>query len=120
LRIVAGYVFYPSTSTLPSFASEGSVRRDWLESWPTSTGTALLMVCLSLGWCREVRVWYAPFTLVGGMSLCLEVSLHIEKVVGEGPKRRTREGGSEWEPIKILLEGDRDSNKMNTTSNTRL
>jgi hypothetical protein len=29
-------------------------------------------------------------------------------------------GGSEWEPIKILLEGDRNSNKMNTTSNTRL
>jgi hypothetical protein len=22
---------------------------------------------------------------------------------GEGPKRRTREGGSEWEPIKILF-----------------
>jgi hypothetical protein len=38
----------------------------------------------------------------------------------EGPIRRTREGGSEWEPIKILLEGDRCSNKMNTTSNTRL
>jgi hypothetical protein len=38
----------------------------------------------------------------------------------EGPKCRTREGGSEWEPIKILLEGDRDSNKMNTASNTRL
>jgi hypothetical protein len=29
-------------------------------------------------------------------------------------------GGSEWEPIKILLEGDGDSNKMNTASNTRL
>jgi hypothetical protein len=29
-------------------------------------------------------------------------------------------GGSEWEPIKILLEGDRGSNKMNTASNTRL
>jgi hypothetical protein len=29
-------------------------------------------------------------------------------------------GGSEWDPIKILLEGDRDSNKMNTTSNTDL
>jgi hypothetical protein len=29
-------------------------------------------------------------------------------------------GGSEREPIKILLEGDRDSNKMNTASNTRL
>jgi hypothetical protein len=29
-------------------------------------------------------------------------------------------GGSEWEPIKILLEGDGDSNKTNTASNTRL
>jgi hypothetical protein len=30
------------------------------------------------------------------------------------------ERGSEWEPIKILLEGDENSNKMNTASNTRL
>jgi hypothetical protein len=30
------------------------------------------------------------------------------------------ERGSEWEPIKILLEGDRGSNKMNTALNTRL
>jgi hypothetical protein len=30
------------------------------------------------------------------------------------------ERGSEWEPIKILLEGDGDSNKTNTASNTRL
>jgi hypothetical protein len=30
------------------------------------------------------------------------------------------ERGSEWEPIKILLEGEEDSNKTNTTSNTRL
>jgi hypothetical protein len=29
-------------------------------------------------------------------------------------------GGSEWEPIKILLEGDRNSNKMNMASNTLL
>jgi hypothetical protein len=29
-------------------------------------------------------------------------------------------GGSEWEPIKILIEGDGNSNKMNTASNTRL
>jgi hypothetical protein len=29
-------------------------------------------------------------------------------------------GGSEWEPIKILLEGDGDSNKTNTASNTHL
>jgi hypothetical protein len=28
--------------------------------------------------------------------------------------------GGEWEPIKILLEGDGNSNKMNTASNTRL
>jgi hypothetical protein len=32
------------------------------------------------------------------------------------PKR----GGSEWEPIKIVLEGDADSNKKNTASNTCL
>jgi hypothetical protein len=38
----------------------------------------------------------------------------------EGPIRRTREGRSEWEPIKILLKGDEDSNKTNTASNTRL
>jgi hypothetical protein len=31
-----------------------------------------------------------------------------------------RERGSEWEPIKILLEGDGYSNKTNTASNTRL
>jgi hypothetical protein len=29
-------------------------------------------------------------------------------------------GGSEWQPIKILLEGDGDSDKTNTTSNTHL
>jgi hypothetical protein len=29
-------------------------------------------------------------------------------------------GGSEWEMIKILLEGDGDSNKTNTASGTRL
>jgi hypothetical protein len=68
--------------TLLSFASGGSVRRVFLESWPTRIGTALIMVCLSLGWCREVRVWCVPFTLVRGVSLCLEVSHHIEKVVG--------------------------------------
>jgi hypothetical protein len=29
-------------------------------------------------------------------------------------------GGSEWEPIKIILEGDGDSNETNTASNTHL
>jgi hypothetical protein len=65
-----------------SFASGGSVRRGWLESWSTRTATALLVVCLSLGWCREVKVWCVPFTLVRGVSLCLVESHQIEKVVG--------------------------------------
>jgi hypothetical protein len=43
-------------ATLLSFASGGIKRRGWLESWPTRIGTALLVVCLSLGWYREVRV----------------------------------------------------------------
>jgi hypothetical protein len=30
------------------------------------------------------------------------------------------ERGSEWEPIKILLDGDGDSYKTNMASNTRL
>jgi hypothetical protein len=30
------------------------------------------------------------------------------------------ERGSEWEPIKILLERDENSHKMNAASNTRL
>jgi hypothetical protein len=47
--------------------------------------------------------------------------LNSSSGMDEGPIRRTREGGgSEWEPIKILLEGDGDSNKTNTASNTRL
>jgi hypothetical protein len=29
-------------------------------------------------------------------------------------------GGSEWEPIKNLFDGDGDANKMNSASNTRL
>jgi hypothetical protein len=41
-------------------------------------------------------------------------SLALKDRYGE-PQR-----GSEWEPIKILLEGDGDSNKTNTASNTRL
>jgi hypothetical protein len=68
--------------TLLIFALGGSVRRGWLESWPTRTSTDLLVVCLSLGWCQEVREWCVPFILVGGVSLCLEVIHRIEKVVG--------------------------------------
>jgi hypothetical protein len=53
-----------------------------------------------------------------GVEFCAE-EVNLEIPI-EGPIRRIREGGSEWEPIKILLEGDGDSNKMNTASNTRL
>jgi hypothetical protein len=63
------------------------------------------------------------FQLVGPTCGSLDgfgVSSSGSDVPPEGPIRRTREGGSEWEPIKILLEGDGSSNKMNTASNTRL
>jgi hypothetical protein len=68
--------------TLLSFALGGSMRRGWLESWLTRTGIALLVVYLSQCWCSEARVWCVPFTPRRGVSLSLEVSLHIEKVVG--------------------------------------
>jgi hypothetical protein len=38
----------------------------------------------------------------------------------EGPIDEPKRRGSEWEPIKILLEGDGISSKMNTASNTCL
>jgi hypothetical protein len=45
-------------------------------------GTTLLVVYLSLGWYLEVRGWCIPFLNRGGVSLCLEVCLHREIVVG--------------------------------------
>jgi hypothetical protein len=54
------------------------VRRGWL----TRIGIALLVVYLSLSLCQEARVWCISFTLERGVSLCLEVSHHIEQVVG--------------------------------------
>jgi hypothetical protein len=58
------------------------MRRGWLESCPTRTGTALLVVCPSLGWCQGARVWCVSFTLERGVCLCLVESHHIKKVVG--------------------------------------
>jgi hypothetical protein len=52
---------------------------------------------------------------VSSFELSISVRPH-----SEGPIRRTREGGSEWGLIKILLEGDEGSNKTNTAPNTRL
>jgi hypothetical protein len=48
------------------------------------------------------------------MQCCLNEDWFLKDRYGE-PER-----GSEWEPIKILLEGDENSNKTNTDSNTRL
>jgi hypothetical protein len=39
-------------------------------------------------------------------------------LIDEGPIRRPEWGESEWEPIKILLEGDRNSNKTNSLGRT--
>jgi hypothetical protein len=58
------------------------MRRGWLGRWPRRIGTTLLVVCLSLDWCQEVRVWCVPSTIGRGVRLCLEVRHHIEKVVG--------------------------------------
>jgi hypothetical protein len=55
----------------------------------------------------------ASFVLLPQVQLALSL-------VFEGSIRQTREGWSEWELIKILLEGDGGSNKMNTASNTHL
>jgi hypothetical protein len=46
--------------------------------------------------------------------------LLLAKYIWRTDTANQRGGVSEWESKKILLEGDRGSNKMNTTSNTRL
>jgi hypothetical protein len=82
-----------------------------------------------LGACTSCPVLHAKIDEMHAYSVSLEAKLKEPIVTScsthemhafEGPIRRTREGGSEWEPIKILLEGDGNSNKMNTASNTRL
>jgi hypothetical protein len=57
----------------------------------------------------------------GKMRVCIDFrDLNRATPMDGYLKDRYDEGGSEWEPIKILLEGDGNSNKMNTASNTRL
>jgi hypothetical protein len=68
----------------------------------------------TIGWMRWPILWSL-------MRISCAELLNVDARCNcEGPIRRTREGGSEWEPIKILLEGDGNSNKMSTASNTRL
>jgi hypothetical protein len=68
--------------TLLSFASGGSVKKRLVRELSNRTGTTLLVVYLSLGWCRVARVWCVPFALKRGVSLCLVESHHTEKAVG--------------------------------------
>jgi hypothetical protein len=73
---------YGREGHLAEFCFRRKREESWIGRWPTRTGNAPLMVCLSLGWCPGARVCCVPFTLERGVSLCLEVSHHIEKVVG--------------------------------------
>jgi hypothetical protein len=66
---------------------------------------------------------YLPIVIGAGPRLITARTFSITvapPILVERPIQRTREGGSERELIKILLKGDTGSNKMNTTSNTRL
>jgi hypothetical protein len=50
---------------------------------------------------------------LGGVATCVVGDVGGGRDgVPEEPIRRTREGASEWEPIKILLEGDRGSDSL--------
>jgi hypothetical protein len=59
---------------------------------------------------------YVPFYLIGDACAQIVATLLVYWRTDTANQR----GGSEWEPIKILLEEDADSNKTNTASNTRL
>jgi hypothetical protein len=77
------------------------------------------------GWGEPLCLYTSPRgvdTLMDGENPCVYIQVQEAWtcLFGEGPMRRTIEGGSEWEPIKIILERDEDSNKTNTASNTRL
>jgi hypothetical protein len=51
---------------------------------------------------------------------CLRCIVYFKKTQLKDRYGEPERAGSEWEPIKILLEGDEDSNKTNTASSTCL
>jgi hypothetical protein len=53
--------------------------------------------------CDRVKAKHQRIT---GLLQPLKVPEWKWEEIGEGPIRRPKRGGSEWEPIKILLEGD--------------
>jgi hypothetical protein len=87
----------------------------WLSTWSGAKDPAgIFCGALRCGRARAAaREWRAARS---GVSVAARSACGL---AFEGPIRRTR-GGSEWEPINILIEGDRGSNKMNTVSNTHL
>jgi hypothetical protein len=89
----------------------------WTHSWPNIAGACCSLICVGAGeeWVRKV------YALRGLRGVERDVGLTPETRWPAGLKDRygEPEGGSEWEPIKILLEGDGNSNKTNSASNTR-
>jgi hypothetical protein len=74
--------------------------------------SAWLLGCPVVRRCPSRRIEVESCYLVVGAAAWPGVAVHSDTA--------NQRGGSEWVPIKILLEGDGNSNKMNTASNTRL
>jgi hypothetical protein len=99
----------------------------WSGTWVYSSPKSLMVYVIQRSWEQQLAaatysasVGIEQRSTVCGKIICgcnssgIAVASQDIKIVW------TREGGREWESIKILLEGDGGSNKMNTTSNTRL
>jgi hypothetical protein len=63
---------------------------------------------------------FSQTVLLLKMPLFTEVPGSFDSLINWRTETANQRGGSEWEPIKNHLEGDRGSNKMNTASNTHL
>jgi hypothetical protein len=74
---------------------------------------------VALSW-RGGTVHGLPFVFLVLLQLERDGSLIVVNVVVLKDRYGEPGRGGEWEPIKILLEGDEDFNKTNTASNTRL
>jgi hypothetical protein len=74
---------------------------------------------------RSAPISGAATSSQGGIELLADdlvdpatVARHMEVVRQVKDRLGDQRGGSEWEPIKILLEGDRNSDKMNSLDRT--
>jgi hypothetical protein len=94
---------------------------DWSQPLEIMYDASDYTVGAVLGQRKEGRVhavYYASKTL---NEVQLNYATMEKELLVEGPIRRLERGGggSEWEPIKILLEGDRNSNKMNSVGHPK-